>query len=87
MTSEETHEEDNIEAAEEDDGPSPPTSHAPRIFPVGRLSGDMKEFQLQAIVGDGKKKYPVCVRLRGGGGKVRTARYICKHANYSSIPH
>jgi hypothetical protein len=55
---EETPEEDDIEAADEDDDPSPPTPHAPRRDPVGRLSGDMKEHQPQAIVGVGKKKYP-----------------------------
>jgi hypothetical protein len=57
MTLEETQEEDNIEAADEDDDPSPPTPHAPRRDPVGRLSGDMKEHQTQAIVGVGKKTY------------------------------
>jgi hypothetical protein len=41
MTLEETHEEDNIGASDEDDGPSPPIPHAPRRDPVGRLSGDL----------------------------------------------
>jgi hypothetical protein len=39
MSLEETHEEDDVEAADEDDDPSPPTPHAPRRDPVGRLSG------------------------------------------------
>jgi hypothetical protein len=51
MTLEETHEENKVEAADEDDDPSPPTPHAPRRSPVGRLSGDVKEHQLQAIFG------------------------------------
>jgi hypothetical protein len=58
MTIEETYEEDDVEAAGEDDDPSPPPTHAPRRDPFGRLSGDMKERQLQAVVGVGKKKYP-----------------------------
>jgi hypothetical protein len=52
MTFEETHEEDDVEAAD----PSPPTPHAPRRGPAGRLSADMKEHQLQLIVAVGKKK-------------------------------
>jgi hypothetical protein len=55
---EETHEEDDVEAADEDVDPGPPTPHVPRSDPVGRLSGDMKEHQFQAIVGAGKNKYP-----------------------------
>jgi hypothetical protein len=47
MSLEGTHEEDDIEAAD-----------APRRDPVWRLSGDMKEHQIQAIVGVGKRKYP-----------------------------
>jgi hypothetical protein len=39
MSLEETHEEDDVEATDEDDDPSPPTPHAPRRDPVGRLSG------------------------------------------------
>jgi hypothetical protein len=31
----ETHEEDSVEAADEDDDPSPRTPHAPRRDPVG----------------------------------------------------
>jgi hypothetical protein len=58
MTLEETPEEDDVEAAGEDDDPSPPTQYAPRRDPVGRLSAEMKEHQLQEIVGVGKKKYP-----------------------------
>jgi hypothetical protein len=54
MTLEETHEEDDVDAAGEDDGPSP-TPHAPRRDPVGRLSGYMKERQLQAVVGVEKR--------------------------------
>jgi hypothetical protein len=58
-TLEETHEEDDVEAADDDhDDPSQPTPHAPRSDPVGRLSGDMKEHQLQAVVGAGKNKCP-----------------------------
>jgi hypothetical protein len=41
---EETHEEGDIEAADEDADPNPPTPHAPRSS-VGRLSADMKERQ------------------------------------------
>jgi hypothetical protein len=33
---EETHEEDDVEVADDDDDPSPPTPHAPRRDPVGR---------------------------------------------------
>jgi hypothetical protein len=78
MTLEETHEEDNIGAADEDDGPSPPTPHAPRRGPVGRLSGYMKKHQLQEIVGVGGNKYPqkpcrVCAAHR----KRKNTRYIC----------
>jgi hypothetical protein len=40
----------NVEAANEDYDPSPPTPHAPRRDPVKRPSGDMKEYKLQAIV-------------------------------------
>jgi hypothetical protein len=58
MTLEETHEEDDVGAADEDEDTSPPTPHAPRRDPVGRLSGDMKEHQFQAVVGVRKKKYP-----------------------------
>jgi hypothetical protein len=58
MSLEQTHEEEDIEAADEDGDASPPTPHAPRRDPVGRLSGDLKEHQLQAIVGGGKKKCP-----------------------------
>jgi biotin-(acetyl-CoA carboxylase) ligase len=66
MTLEETHEEDDIATADEEDGPSPLTPHAPRRDPVGRLSGDLKERQLQAIVGVGiniNRNPPECVRL------------------------
>jgi hypothetical protein len=52
MMIEETHEEDHVEAAEDDD-PSPQTSHAPRRDPVGTLSGDMTEQKLEVIVGVG----------------------------------
>jgi hypothetical protein len=77
VTSEDPHEEDDVEAADEDDL-TPPTRHAPRRDLVGRLSGDMKEHQLQAIVGGGKKKYPqkpcrVCAAHR----KRKDIRYIC----------
>jgi hypothetical protein len=51
MVSEETHEEDDVESADENDDPSPPTPHATRRDPVGRPSVDMEEHQLQAIVG------------------------------------
>jgi hypothetical protein len=57
MSLEETHEEDDLEAADKD-GPSSPTPHAPRRDPVWWLSGDMKDHQTQAIVGVGKRKYP-----------------------------
>jgi hypothetical protein len=50
MSLEETNGEE-IEATDEDDDSSPPTPHAPRRDPVGRLSGDMK-----AVVGVGRKK-------------------------------
>jgi hypothetical protein len=67
MTLEETHEEDDVEAADEDNDPIPPTPHAPRRGPVGRLSGDMKEHQLQAAAGAGKRNIhgnpAECVRL------------------------
>jgi hypothetical protein len=39
MTLQETHEEEDIEAADEDEDPSPPTPHAPRRDPVGRHEG------------------------------------------------
>jgi hypothetical protein len=43
MSLEETPEEDDVEAAGEDDDPSPPTQYTPRRHPVGRLSAEMKE--------------------------------------------
>jgi hypothetical protein len=58
MTLEGTFEVDNVEATDEDDGPSPATPHAPRRDPVMRLSGDIKQHQLQAIVAVGKNKCP-----------------------------
>jgi hypothetical protein len=51
MTSVETHDVGDAEAADDDDDPSPPTPHTPRRDPVGGLSGNMKEHQLQATVG------------------------------------
>jgi hypothetical protein len=39
MTLEETPEEDDVEAADEDDDPTPPTPHAPRRDHVGRHEG------------------------------------------------
>jgi hypothetical protein len=33
-------------------------AHVPKRNPVGRLSGDMKDHQLQVIDGVGKRKYP-----------------------------
>jgi hypothetical protein len=78
MTLEEASGEDDVEAADEDDDPSPPTQHAPRRVPVGRLSGDMKEHQLQAIVGVGKNKYPQKpYRLCAAHKKLKDTRCIC----------
>jgi hypothetical protein len=37
------HEENYVEAADEDDGPSPSLPHAPRKISAGKLSGDLKE--------------------------------------------
>jgi hypothetical protein len=78
MTSEETQEEDNIEATDENDDSSPPTPHAPRRDPVWRLSRNMKEHQLEANVGDGKNKYPLkpC-KVCAANIKHRATRYIC----------
>lgn len=66
MTLQLAQDENDVEAA--DDDPSPPTSHRPRRGSVGRMPGDMKEHQLEAIVSVEKKKYPPknpakCVRL------------------------
>jgi hypothetical protein len=78
MTLEETQEDHDVEAADEDDNSSPPTPHASRRDPVGRLSGDMKQHQLQAIFGIGRKKYPPkpC-RVRAAQIKRKDTRYIC----------
>jgi hypothetical protein len=54
MSLEGTLEEEEVETTDEGDDPSPPTPHAARRDPVVRLSGDMKDHQLQAIVGAGK---------------------------------
>jgi hypothetical protein len=58
MSLEGTLEEDEVETADEGDDPSPPTPHPARRDPVVRLSEDVKEHQLQAIVGVGRNKYP-----------------------------
>jgi hypothetical protein len=78
MILEETPEEDYVEAADEDD-PSPPTQHVPSRDLIGRLSGDMKEHQFQAIIGVGKKKYPQkpCRVCAAHKKKNKDARYIC----------
>jgi hypothetical protein len=77
MSLEETHEEKDVEGADEGDDPSPPAPQAPRRDPVGRLSGDM-EHQLQAIVGVAKRKYPQkpC-RVRAANKKCQNARCTC----------
>jgi hypothetical protein len=46
LTLEETHEEDDIEATDEDD-PSVPTAHAPRKDSLGRLSVDRQLLELE----------------------------------------
>jgi hypothetical protein len=74
MSLEETHEEGDIEATDENDDPGPPTPHAPRRNPVGRMSGDVK-----AIVGVEKRKYPhkscsVCAANK----KYKDTRCICR---------
>jgi hypothetical protein len=43
ITLEESHDEDDVEVADEDDDPGRPTPHPPRRDPVRRLAGDMKE--------------------------------------------
>jgi hypothetical protein len=87
MTLEETHDEDGAEAADEDDYLSPPTPHAPRRDPAGRLSGDMKEHQLQAIVGVGKKKYPQkpCKVCAAHKKNVKTPDISATHAKSPSM--
>jgi hypothetical protein len=81
MSLEQTHEENDVEAAGEDSDPSPPTPHGQRGDPVGRLSGDMKEHQLQATVGAGKNHCRACA-----ANKIRKdTRYVCKTCRFPCI--
>jgi hypothetical protein len=88
MTLEEKHEEDDVEVDDDDnnDGgdydddydPSPQTPHTPRKDPVGRLSEDMKEHQLQIIDGVGTKKYPQkSCRMCAAHRRREDTTYIC----------
>jgi hypothetical protein len=84
MASEETHEGDDIESADEDVDPSSPTPHATRRDSVGRPSVDMEEHQLQEIVRVGENKYPqkLCT-LCEAYKKRKDTGYICNISMYS----
>jgi hypothetical protein len=73
-------------ATDEDDDPRPPTPLAPRRDPVGTLSGDMKEDQLQANLEWEKINIHTnpaeCMWLTKN---VKTPDISATHAKFSSI--
>jgi hypothetical protein len=86
MTLEETHEEDDIEASDAAVDPSPPTPPTPRRDPIGRLSGDKKERQLQTIVADGRKKcLQKSCRVCGSQKNIKTQDIPAKHSKSSCV--